>query len=57
MSLEDIIELYGCEDYYDMNSGLIYHLSEIKDEPAGTYPVRVSRGGNIIGTAKVRKND
>ena len=30
MTIQEIIETYGKNDYYDMNTGKIYKLSEMK---------------------------
>lgn len=56
MSLEEVIETYGCVDYYDMNTGYTYHLSEIAHEPEGLYVIKVTQDGLMIGTAQVRKS-
>lgn len=55
MTLEKIVEMYGWNDYMDMNCpGRIYHLSASVDNGDGTSIVPVSEDGNIIGYATVK---
>lgn len=54
MSLEQIVGTYGWNDYYDMHTGRIYHLSQVVDNKDGTLSVPVSEDGYIIGHAEMR---
>ena len=54
MKLEQIIEMYGWNDYYDMNTGYIYHLSEAMDNGDGTSKIPVTSNGRLIGYATMK---
>lgn len=54
MKLEQIVCDYGFNDYYDMNTGRLYHLSEVKDIGDCKLSVPVSKDGILIGYAKMR---
>lgn len=55
MKLEDIAKSYGMNDYYDMNTGRIYKLSEATDAGDGKLSVPVEENGRIIGYATMDK--
>ena len=58
MDLEEIVKLYGYEDYYDFHTGYIYALSEVKylqPDEDGYVHVPVFDGGTLIGTATMKK--
>ena len=48
MTLEKIVEMYGWNDYMDMNTGRIYQLSQSIDNGDGTSRVPVVEGGSLI---------
>ena len=54
MTLEKIVEMYGWNDYYDMNTGYIYQLSQSVDNGDGTSKVPVVEDGNLIGYATMK---
>lgn len=57
MNLEQIIETYGKNDYMDMNTGRIYHLSKMEYHLFdNTTRVPVSENGVIIGEVKLKGN-
>lgn len=58
MNLEQIIEMYGKNDYMDMNyPGRIYHLSKMEYHLFdNTTRVPVSEDGVIIGEVKLKGN-
>lgn len=47
MTLEKIVEMYGWNDYMDMNTGRIYQLSQSIDNGDGTSRVPVTENGNF----------
>lgn len=55
MTLQRFVDTYGCVDYYEMNTGRVFHLSDVKNEPDGIVKVPVSEDGNFIGYAEVKK--
>lgn len=55
MRLEQIAQIYGMVDHYDMNTGRIYHLSEARENESGTLTVPVSVDGVIIGFTHMEK--
>ena len=54
MTLEKIVEVYGCNDYMDMNTGRIYQLSQSIDNGDGTSRVPVVEDGSLIGYAPMK---
>lgn len=55
MKLEEIIKTYGKNDYYDMNTGRTYHISEMQYHLFdNTTHVPVSENGNVIGIVKLK---
>lgn len=54
MTLEKIVEMYGWNDYMDMNTGRIYQLSQSIDNGDGTSRVPVVEGGSLIGYASMK---
>ncbi len=54
MTLEKIVEMYGWNDYMDMNTGRIYQLSQSTDNGDGTSKVPVVEDGNLIGYASMK---
>lgn len=54
MTLEKIVEMYGWNDYMDMNTGRIYRLSQSVDNGDGTSKVPVTENGNLIGYATMK---
>lgn len=54
MTLEKIVEMYGWNDYMDMNTGRIYQLSQSVDNGDGTSKVPVTENGNLIGYATMK---
>lgn len=56
MRLEQICEMYGTKaDYYDMNTGYTYHLTEMSEpDENGEQKVPVSQNGTLIGTCRVK---
>ena len=56
MSLEEIVEIYGWNDYLDMHTGYIYKLSEVVtiDECTSKVPV-INETGILIGYTKINK--
>lgn len=57
MKLEQIIEMYGSNDYMDMSTGKIYHLSKMEYHLFdNTTRVPVSEDGVIIGEVKLKGN-
>ena len=55
MSLEEIAKTYGMNDYYDMYTGKVYHLSRAIDNGDDTLNIPVSECGKLIGYAKMDK--
>lgn len=55
MRLEEIARMYGMNDYYDMHTGRVYHLSEATDNGNGTQSVPVTQSGDLIGYATMEK--
>lgn len=56
MTLENIIEKYGWNDYLDMHTGYVYLLSKAKTKGDGTSKVAVVDNiGNLVGFANVNK--
>jgi hypothetical protein len=60
--LEDIAKTYGMIDYYEQQTGNIYHLSEAKSNGHGMLLVPVTRGDRLFGVMKMKditnnKND
>lgn len=54
MSLESIVEMYGWNDYLDINTGYIYMLStanKVPEENIAYVNVKDSTSGEFIGTA------
>lgn len=54
MSLESIVEMYGWNDYLDMNTGYIYMLStanKVPEENVAYVNVKDSVTSEFIGTA------
>lgn len=59
ISLEDIVKIYGMNDYLDINTGRIYKLSLVMDVGDDKYykvPV-ISHTGVLIGFASISKED
>lgn len=57
MKLEEIIEMYGKNDYMDMNTGKVYHLSKMEYHLYdNTTRVPVSENGYMIGEVKLKGN-
>lgn len=55
MDIAEVINMYGTNsDYYDMNNGRIYHISEMTDD-GENYNVPVSEDNQTIGFVKVNK--
>ena len=54
MTLEKIVEMYGWNDYMDMNTGRIYQLSQSVDNGDGTSKVPVTENGNLVGYATMK---
>ncbi len=54
MALEEIVEMYGWNDYMDMNTGRIYRLSQSVDNGDGTSKIPVTENGNLIGYAAMK---
>ena len=54
MTLEKIVEVYGWNDYMDMNTGRIYQLSQPIDNGDGTSRVPVVEDGSLIGYASMK---
>lgn len=55
MSLENIVDTYGWEDYYDMATGRIFQLSKATSAGDSTSEVPVIQDGRIIGFATVNR--
>lgn len=55
MRLEQIAQMYGMNDYYDMYSGNVYQLSKATDNGDGTLSVPVYYGNRLVGYAKMEK--
>lgn len=55
MTVEQIIQTYGKNDYYDMNNGRTYHISQMEYHlfDNSTY-VPVSESGEMIGIVKLK---
>lgn len=53
MDLKEIVKMYGWNDYYDMPTGRIFHLSKAVEESEGVFQVPVSEDGELIGYAKL----
>ena len=49
MQLEQIAQMYGMVDYYEVRTGRTYHLSEASENANGMLTVPVSEDGVIIG--------
>lgn len=57
MDIKDIIKTYGKNDYYDMNTGKIYHLSQMSYHLFdNTTRIPVSEEGQIIGEVRLEGN-
>lgn len=54
MTLEEIVEMYGWNDYMDMNTGKVYQLSNSIDNGDGTSKVPVTDNGRLIGYATMK---
>lgn len=54
MTLEKIVEMYGWNDYMDMNTGRIYQLSNSINNGDGTSQVPVTENGELIGYATMK---
>lgn len=55
MKLEEIIKLYGKNDYYEMNTGRIYQLSKMQYHLFSNETIiPVEQCGRIIGTVKLK---
>lgn len=52
MKLEEIVKMYGWNDYMDMHTGYIYVLSKAIHED-GTVKVPVTQNGVLIGYANM----
>lgn len=55
MSLENIVDTYGWEDYYDMPTGRIFQLPRATSAGDDTSEVPVVQDGEIIGFATVNR--
>lgn len=55
MRLEEIVDIYGWEDYYDMATGRIFQLSKATSAGDDTSEVPVIQDGGIIGFAMVNR--
>ena len=57
MRLESIVNMYGMNDYYDIMSGRVFHLSEAHyDKQADETVVPVSECGKEIGVTRMKGN-
>ena len=55
MKLEEIIKTYGRNDYYDMNTGRIYKISQMEYHLFdNTTHVPVYENGDFIGIVKLK---
>ena len=54
MTLEKIVEVYGWNDYMDMNTGYIYQLSKAESQGNGTLKVPVIVDGQLYGYATMK---
>lgn len=55
MDIKEIIKTYGKNDYYEMQTGRIFHLSQMKYHLYdNTTRIPVSENGNLIGEIKVK---
>lgn len=55
MRLEEIVDTYGWQDYYDMVSGVIFKLSEAVRIGSDTSKVVVEQDGVPIGVTTVNR--
>lgn len=55
MTLENIAEMYGMNDYLDQNTGYIYELSKAIDNSDGTLSIPVRQDGILIGYSTMDK--
>ena len=55
MRLEQIAQMYGMQDYYDMYTGNVYQLSKAIDNGDGTLSVPVIYNTRLIGYAQMEK--
>lgn len=56
MKLEDVVKIYGMNDYYDNVTGNIYKLSQAVDNGNGMLNVPVeSWDGNLLGCVAIYK--
>lgn len=55
MRLEEIVDTYGWQDYYDMVSGAIFKLSEAEKIKDNLYKVLVEQDGRIVGVTTVNR--
>lgn len=54
MDIKEIIKTYGLIDYYDMNSGRIFHNGQYTYDPkTNVSEIPVSEFDNVIGYVKV----
>ena len=57
MDIKDIIKTYGKNDYYEMNTGKIYHLSKMSYHLFNnTTWIPVSENGELVGEIKLEGN-
>lgn len=57
MDIKDIVKMYGKVDYYEMQTGRIYHLSQMSYHLFdNTTRIPVSENGRIIGEIKLEGN-
>lgn len=55
MTVEQIIKTYGKNDYYDMNTGRTYHISQMEYHLFdNSTHIPVSESGEIIGIVKLK---
>ena len=58
ISLEDIVKIYGMNDYLDISTGRVYKLSKVIDAGNNEYKVPVvSFNGVLIGFATMSKEN
>ena len=54
MDIKEIIKTYGKNDYYDMKTGRIYHISTMQYHLCdNTTHIYVSKNGDTIGIVKI----
>ena len=55
MSIEEIVKKYGKNDYFDMNTGIIYHLSNMSYHLYGNVTkIPCTKDGEFIGNVEVK---